>query len=550
VTTPVLDIQEKQFVSYLCGLIAGRGTILRKLMRVSIEFAHTNELAKLPASCPKCSYLMTKPSGSISYRCKNSECKFEDPAYSPKEVEQRVSTVTSIEMNILPLCEKYSIPAYIVATPSSTFLDLDFSSAQGLWDALLRLTGDAASYVNIRMTDDVRQLETSCLAEYLAGLFDSSGFANAGGWMPGTAPRGNARMRAYFQIVKNWNFVIDLDELLRENFSVPVQTIDWGHPNIRSSSGAEASTASAGREHQLKVFPEHLPILELRIEHKKEMLDELRSFNEAAGFKGEIDWFPPRPQDPTIPSIAKGIKRYHFAESDARLPKSVRRHFDFSWQINLALGQPSLLKEQDNAEDSLLYSFTGIKSNRHDSSKLIDTIESLRNPPIPQPKKAVRARLTRGAGITEASTYAPLTTWLAEEMKRADLPSPVAWDTSSRNLASHLSDEALNFVDEIFEWKIRPDVVGYAQMATHSDEFWFIESKIVELGLDEVGQLLSYCLVANPSRAFLISTKPMTPAFKTLVENNGELLRYGVDKAIQVGFMPNPGAPEVVMYAI
>jgi len=350
--------------------------------------------------------------------------------------------------------------------------------------------------------------------------------------------------------VKNWNFVIDLDELLRENFSVPVQTIDWGHPNIRSSSGAEASTASAGREHQLKIFPEHLPALELKMEHKKIMLDELRSFNEAAGFKGEIDWFPPRPQDPTIPSIAKKIKRYHSDESDVRLPKSVRRHFDFTWQINLALGQPSLLKEQNNAEDPLLYSFTGIKSKRHDSSKLIDTIESLRNPPIPQPIRTERARVARGAGIAEASTYLPLSKWLEEEMKRADLPGPVVWDTSSRNLASHLSDEALNFVDEISEWKIWPDVVGYAQIGMHSDEFWFIESKVVELGLDEVGQLLSYCLVANPSRAFLISTKPITSAFKTIVYDNRDLLRYGVDKAIQIGFMPNPAAPEVVMYAI
>ena len=68
-------------------------------------------------------------------------------------------------------------------------------------------------------------------------------------------------------------------------------------------------------------------------------------------------------------------------------------------------------------------------------------------------------------------------------------------DSMSNSIADELLKE---------EKAIRPDVVSYIPSLKN---FIFVESKIVTLGLKEVGQLLGYCAIAQPEEAFLITTK-------------------------------------------
>ena len=41
--------------------------------------------------------------------------------------------------------------------------------------------------------------------------------------------------RVYIEIPGNWQFVIDVANMLK-SLDIPVQTIDFGHPNFRDSN--------------------------------------------------------------------------------------------------------------------------------------------------------------------------------------------------------------------------------------------------------------------------------------------------------------------------
>ena len=64
----------------------------------------------------------------------------------------------------------------------------------------------------------------------------------------------------------------------------------------------------------------------------------------------------------------------------------------------------------------------------------------------------------------------------------------------------------------------------------------FIESKITALNLANVGQLVGYCLIADPEYAYLISTKQVSAGLKKILTSYPELLSYN-GKKIQIGFL-------------
>ena len=108
--------------------------------------------------------------------------------------------------------------------------------------------------------------------------------------------------------------------------------------------------------------------------------------------------------------------------------------------------------------------------------------------------------------------------------------------TADQTISQYLnqnSDEKLNSLT--VDLKIRPDVISFI---TEKNRFIFIESKITAIGLQEVGQLLAYCLVANPIEAMLISTKPISRSLITALSHNKDILNYGKNR-IQIGELKN-----------
>jgi len=523
---------------YLLGLLCGKGYIYEDSQQLAIEFAHSNEFIEGIAHCQTCGFLATKPPSGDFLICKNPSCRGKVPKDVKKRYEQSQATKRSTKEVIAPfICNETQILSAISGNKSMTMLILDFKSEPNLFSEILKDVRPGGDYTNFRIPERVWGAVNEHRVEFLNGLLDATGYANAGSWIPRDGVNGTGRMRLYIQIVKNWNLTSDIDAFVRDRIGKPIQTIDWGHPNIRDSNlqdFRESREAAWAREHQIKFFPEYFLEVTFRLEHKAQMFKELLEHNIACGFPEDKGWFPPgKIRDKTR-------KPRHPGEDDPRLTKEVRRHFDAFWQINLALGSPSFLPLLESAVNKETFFYTGDLEDYRQPEAVKKELQNLWQEltdqlPAARQKASSKKTKTMSTAELEKATYGPLVKILASEMARDFGPDVVTYDTSSGNLNAFLArlDDAM--LHELSEWdsfNIRPDVVGFAKSEPRPV---FVESKIELLSLKHLGQLLGYCAAANPKRAVLVSTQPLSEGLTRAILRDPSLLDYCDDGVIEIG---------------
>ena len=234
------------------------------------------------------------------------------------------STISSLNEVIIPfLSKRFKINYDIVGNDHITLLILDFSNKHDEFENILKKFNSKSGFDSFEIPKELHSCDRQVKIEFVNGLLDTSGFFNAGSWLIREGNNGFGVMRGYFQIVRNWKIPVQICDFLHEEFSLTIQTIDWGHPNMRD----QANIFAWAREHQVKFFPEDYRIFKLKIRHKQKMFEELISHNQRIDFRGK-DVFG-------VSKINQGqIKPFHPAENDPRLPEELRgKHFDASWQI-------------------------------------------------------------------------------------------------------------------------------------------------------------------------------------------------------------------------
>lgn len=516
---------------YLLGLVVGRGRKFESQKRVLIEFPHKNQFVDGIAHCPKCGWLATKSVSSL--KCKNQRCGKPVPQSAKQNYEQPLSTQKSLREQIIPIINDIPDLRLRIGTGNtSTHLIIDFENSGSSWARISEQLSEGTSFHDFRLPPNVGTASPNVKREFVNGLMDTAGFANSGGWLPRDGNNGHGRMRFYFQIVKNWKLAVEIDNFLRTEFGIPIQTIDWGHPNIRSANGLEKGTASVGREHQIKIFPEFMKEFRFRISSKQLLLEELADHNERVGFSHDEDWFPPRPLSRT------SIKPSHPAENDPRLPVVLRRHFDSFWQINLALGCSFLSKRAEASANPEIFALTGDTDLDGDPIALRLELNEIARTRAIALKKSDQEKSTQenpaARETPEFDTYEPLRQWLEKYLQDTYDAKSVCWITAHGNLNNFLLQLDMDEIDEIedlYELRIRPDIVG---LIPSLGRLAFIESKVTPIGITEIGQLLGYCLVAQPVRAFLVSTLPISMEIKQLVKEYPDLLTYGDGLSIEL----------------
>lgn len=115
-----------------------------------------------------------------------------------------------------------------MANPSITLLILDFDLNDEGWKKLTEILGNEFQFHYGHIPQEVSLFEKQMQIEFINGLLDTSGFCNAGGWLPRKGKNSEIRQRVYFQVVRNWGLVVEIDNFLRSEFGIPIQTIDWG----------------------------------------------------------------------------------------------------------------------------------------------------------------------------------------------------------------------------------------------------------------------------------------------------------------------------------
>ena len=196
---------------------------------------------------------------------------------------------------------------------------------------ILRFIGSGVHHSTMTMNDDLFDITTDEKKELLRGVADVTGYIRKSNLAYGN----EAHHRVYIEIPGNWQFVIDLANMLKR-LDIPVQTIDFGHTNFRDSNLKKYNEGKPKywkKEHQLKIWAnEFLPIgfniihkqraLEMYAEELLEYLDEKKTH--------QFYW------EKRSRKIEKPI---HPMENDESLPEKIRgKHFNSWTQLAKELG--------------------------------------------------------------------------------------------------------------------------------------------------------------------------------------------------------------------
>ena len=530
---------------YLLGLICGKGYILDT--GVSINFPHKNRIVEGIAYCPKCGDLASKPKGSKEnfLKCKNKICKDLAEKISPsvkKQYPQREMFYKSISESVIPfLKKKLNFEFDILSNSTITIINI-FKLEKKILNYIKVFFNYKTGFDRFEIPKTLNKENYNLKIEFINGLMDSAGTPSAGGWLNRDGKNGHGRMRSYFQIVRNWKIPVQIDNFLRDNFNIPTQKFDWGHPNIRDpqlNDYINHSEGSFARECQIGFFPENFQIFKHRISPKKELFNELLEHNLKVGFDNNGDWLL------TKKKIAEHkIKPNHPMEKDYRIPEELRYHFDAEWQINLKLGCKYLKKQQLDAKNKDVFALSGdMDSDELEKiKKEFNKVSKEKFEAINIFKKKSNEINKDSQKIKEQETYEPLVLWLKKYIKKKYNEESEAFDTSSQTLNRYFSTNFNDFkifedqIKNLEDLDIRPDVVGISKK---TKKLFFIESKVVSLGIKEIGQIWAYSVIAEPYESFLISTKDTSQSLMKVISQNSNFLDYGPRNKIKIGKLIN-----------
>lgn len=195
---------------------------------------------------------------------------------------------------------------------------------------VVRLVSNGTHHTAMRMHQDVFSFSADEKKSLMRGIADVTGHIR----------RSNAFVdgahRVYIEIPGNWYMVADVANVLKD-VDVPVQTIDFGHPNMRDSNLLRYNAGNPNfwkKEHQVKVFANEFLPVGFNIVHKQEALERLSDemLEEIADpEKTHRFYWEKHPRLRVKPS--------HPCENDPSLPKEIRgRHFNSWTEIAEVLG--------------------------------------------------------------------------------------------------------------------------------------------------------------------------------------------------------------------
>lgn len=275
-------------MAYLVGMILGNGEIQRDKVEttVTIDIPHKN--------------LYTDDMKDVTVYVKAS--------------------LIDIQTILEPLLGQHLTP-----TQSQTSTKITFTKPNDeyVMREILRLIGSGVHHSTMKMNDELFSMTTDEKKSLLRGIADVTGYIRKSNIAFGQ----DGAHRVYIEIPGNWSMVIDIANMLK-SVDIPVQTIDFGHPNFRDGDlkkFKEGKRYFWKKEHQVKIFANEFLPIGFNVKHKQDALekyaDELLEFIDPAKTH-KYYWEKP---------IKRKNRPIHPCEGDAFLPKEIRgKHFE-SW---------------------------------------------------------------------------------------------------------------------------------------------------------------------------------------------------------------------------
>lgn len=281
-------------MAYLLGMICGNGEIRRGVAEttVSVEIPHKK--------------LVTENNDDVRIYVRAS--------------------ITDIRTVLEPL-----IGTGLCFTQQNNFSIISFTKRNDeyLMREILRYVGHAVSHENIRIDNDVFDFSCDEKISFLQGFADVTGYIRRSNYF--FKPYMH---RVYLEIPHNWYLVADICRLLRA-VDVPIQAIDWAHPNMRDGNLVKYNEGNADfwkKEHQIKIWANEFLPIGFAVLHKKEALIQFAE-ELVRGLENEG-------KNPTIAThkfywegrCKNKVKPPHPEENDDFIPLEIRgNHYD-SWK--------------------------------------------------------------------------------------------------------------------------------------------------------------------------------------------------------------------------
>lgn len=272
-------------ISYLLGLITGRGQIQynQHIKNIIIDFEYKSQKIK---------------SGKL-------------------DLDQKMHIQVSLDKVIVRLTNMgISVTKNVSENSVSIVLKWDKDDIAWLFIKYL-INGTKFSYHDFQIPEPIFESTETNKKEFMRGIGDVTGYVRPSNYYGFSEPY---RHRVYLEITqKNWSLPSQLCKLL-QSIQVPVQNINYGHPNLRDPKNKKGNRSWA-KEHQMKIFAEDYEKIGFYISHKDQFLSELAEINKSS-FDSSIPLCNGRTK-------VKRTKPIHPDEGDSDLPKEIRgKHFD------------------------------------------------------------------------------------------------------------------------------------------------------------------------------------------------------------------------------
>jgi len=191
------------------------------------------------------------------------------------------ASITDIRNIIEPLV---GVGLLSIQTKSATILSFSKPNSDYITREILQYVGMATSHNDMKLYETIFEFSKDEKLQFLRGFSDVTGYIRRSNSYYGS----KYLHRVYLEVPHNWEMVIGICNLLKD-LDIPVQSIDWAHPNMRDSKLKKYNEGNHHfwkKEHQIKIFANEFLPIGFGVLHKQQSL-EMFSTELTTGLKAQ-----------------------------------------------------------------------------------------------------------------------------------------------------------------------------------------------------------------------------------------------------------------------